>query len=81
MCDFEDGFEDDGFMDDGAFDDGLSGEDDPFQNDGPDEAEPDEPCGPDWQDIAFLGALSEELAEERRRREQLRREMDHDTDP
>ncbi len=32
--------------------------------------------GLDWEDIAFLGAMSEEIAEERRRRERLIREMD-----
>ena len=36
--------------------------------------------GLDWQDIALLGALSEELAQEKRRREQIRREMERDED-
>jgi len=87
--DFDGDFGDDGFMDEEPFEDDLSGEgncnEEPFDDDLSLEEhcqdEPDAPLtdvsgGLDWQDIALLGALSEELAEEKQRREQLLREME-----
>ena len=77
--DFDDSFEDDGFMDDEPFDDGLPDED--HYQEEPDEAPmTDISGGLDWEDIAFLGALSEELAEEKRRQEQLRRGEEKEDD-
>ena len=80
MCDFDDfgdGFEDDGFMEHEPFDEGLP-RDDHLQDDNPIETEPDEPCGPDWEDIALFGSMSESIAEERRRRRQIEREFEDD---
>ena len=79
MVDFDDDlddFEDDGFLDEGTVEDGL---DDEIG----DEAQSDVHCGPDWKDIAFLGAMSEEIAEEKKERERIRREMfgDDSKDP
>jgi len=87
--DFDGDFGDDGFMDEEPFEDNLSGEEncneEPFDDNLTDEEhcqdEPDAPLtdlsgGLGWQDIALLGALSEELAEEKQRREQLLREME-----
>ncbi len=74
--DFSDDFGDNGFMDEPS-DDGLPG-DEPLQDEAPDEAESDEPCVPDWEDIAFLGAMSEEIAEEKRKRRQIERESKKD---
>jgi hypothetical protein len=34
--------------------------------------------GPDWEDIALIGALSESLAEEEKERERIRREMEEE---
>ena len=34
--------------------------------------------GLEWDDIALIGALSESLAEEERKRERIRREMEED---
>ena len=79
MCDFDDdfgdGFEDDGFEDGEPFDDDLAGEEH-YQDDAHEAPLTDISGGLDWQDIALLGALSEELAEEKRRREQIRREAE-----
>ena len=85
----DDGFEDDDFMDEEPFDDDLTGEElcheELFEDEIPDdEISQDEPGapltdvsgGPDWEDIAFLGAMSEEIAEERKRRAQILREME-----
>ena len=89
MCDFDD-FGDDGFMDDEMVDDITSDEDDGFMDDEPfdditsdqnetiDEAmetDADDCSGPGWEEIAFLGAMSEEIAEEKQRRERIRREV------
>ncbi len=84
MCDdyFEDdlgeGLEDEGFMDE-PFDEGLPG-DDPLQDDAPDETESDEHYGPDWEDWMIIGPMSEEIAEERRRRRQIEREFEDDNE-
>ena len=79
MCDFDDdfsdGFEDDGFSDNESFDESLPGGDDPMQDDTPIEAQPDEPCGPDWEDIALFGSMSESIAEEKRKRDKIKRDM------
>ncbi len=84
MCNFDDDFggdfEDDGFMfmDEESFqepfDDSVGGLDDP-DDDNSDEVQPDEHCGPDWEDIAFFGGMSESIAEEKRRRDKIRRDM------
>ena len=77
--DLDDSFEDDGFMDDEPFDDGLSDED--HFHEEPDEAPmTDISGGLDWEDIAYLSALSEELAEEKERQAQILREMEKDED-
>ena len=34
--------------------------------------------GPDWLDIALAGALAEEIAEERKKCERIKREMEED---
>ena len=74
MCDFDDEFDD--FEDDGF--------DEPFDDIAPDqdeamgeaeETDTDDCSGPGWQTIAFLGAWSEENAEEKQRRERIRREV------
>lgn len=51
-----------------------------FDQDGPDydvsaDAETDDYEGPGWQEIALLGAMADEIAEEKRRRDRIRREM------
>ena len=87
MCDFDDdfgdGFEDGGFMDEDSFEepfeDTVGGLGDP-DDDNSDEVQSDEPCGPGWEDIAYLGSLSESIAEEKRRRDKIRREMLGDGD-
>lgn len=66
MCDFE---PDDGFMEDEPFDD------DPFQDDGFGDTQPDDPASLDWQDIAFLGAMAEEIGDETQRQKRKEREM------
>ena len=77
--DFGDDFCDDGFMDEEPFEDSLLDEE--YCQDEPDEAPmTDTAGGLDWQDIAFLGALSEEITEERKRRAELLREMEKDED-
>ena len=84
MSDFDDSgddgddFGEDGFMGEEPFDDDLSGED-PFQDE-PDGPIPDGPGGLGWEEVAFLGAMSEEIAEERKRRAELLREMEKDED-
>ena len=86
MCDFDDfgeDFEDDGFMDEGPFEPHYDDHDDPnddiigeADSDGPAEAPmTDISNGLDWEDIAFLGGMSEEIAEEKRRRDKIRRDM------
>ncbi len=75
MCD--DYFEGDDFMEYEPLDDGLPG-DEHFQDDIPGAAESDEHYGLDWKDIAFFGALADELAKERRRRRQIKREFEDD---
>ncbi len=77
--DFSDEFDDGDFMDNEPCDEGIPG-DEPLQDDNLIEAQSDEPCGPDWEDIAFLGAMSEEIAEERRRRRQIKREIEDDNE-
>lgn len=82
MCDFDDdfgdGFENGGFMDEDSFEepfeDSVGGLDDPG-DDKSDEVQTDEPCGPDWEDIAFFGSMSESIAEEKRRRDKIRKDM------
>lgn len=74
--DFGDDFGDDGFMDEEPFEDSLAGED-PFQEE-PEGPVPDGPGGFGWEEVAFLGAMSEEIAEERKRRAELLREMEKD---
>ena len=93
MCDFDDfgeDFEDDGFMDEGSFEEPFEphydDHDDPnddiigeADSDGPAEAPmTDISNGLDWEDIAFLGGMSEEIAEEKRRRDKIRRDMSRD---
>ena len=73
MCDFDDDFGD-GFTDEEPFEDELNNSDG-LDDEKVDEAPTDDQCGPDWEDIAFLGAMSEEIAEEKRKRERIRREM------
>ena len=58
------------------FEDNLAGED-PFQDE-PDGPVPDNPGGLGWEEVAFLGAMSEEIAEERKRRAKILREMKKD---
>jgi hypothetical protein len=36
--------------------------------------------GPDWMDIALAGALAEEMAEEQKELERLRRDMEPEND-
>ena len=77
MCDdFFDDFEDEGpmDMDDEPIEDGPEPLDDPVESFS-------DPAGPGWESIAFFGALSETLDEERRIRrhlEQEERERDKD---
>jgi len=86
--DFGDDY-DDSFEDDDPFDDDLADEEhyheELFEDDLPgDEILQDESGAPltgvsgglDWEEIAFLGAMSEEIADERARRAQMRREME-----
>ena len=75
--DFGDDFCDDGFMDEEPFEDSLQDEDQ-FQDDAHEAPLTDTAGGLDWEDIAFLGAISEEIAEERKRRAQILREMEKD---
>ena len=74
MCDFDDDFRD-GFEDGEPFEDGLTGEEH-YQDEDHEAQLTNISGGLDWQDIALLGALSEELAQEKRRREQIRREAE-----
>ena len=71
--DFDD-FEDDGPMDEVPLDEEPAPLDDPVES-------WSESSGPDWEDIAFFGAMSETLDEERRIQrhlEQEERERDKD---
>lgn len=70
MCDddFSDDFEDDGFMDNEPLDD-------PLQDETPDEGKSDDYYGPDVRDWMIIGPMSEEIAEEKRRQERIRREL------
>ena len=68
---------DDGFMDEEPFEDSLPDEDH-FQDDAHEAPLTDVSGGLDWEDIAFLGAMSEEIAEERKRRAEILREMEKD---
>jgi len=72
---FDDFDGDDGLMDEEPFDEAVPG-DDPLQDEKPGEASLNEHCGPDWEDIAFLGAMSEEISEGERQRRRLIREME-----
>ena len=86
--DFGDDY-DDSFEDDEPFSDDLTDEEhcheELLENDLPgDEVSQDEAGAPltgysgglDWEAIAFLGAMSEEIADERARRAQILREME-----
>ena len=77
MCDdFIDNFEDedfdgdDGFIDDDFDDDEADGDTTTETDDGPWD-------GPDWQDWMIIGPLSEDIAEEKREKERIRKQ--HDT--
>jgi len=68
MCD--DDFEgEDSFIENELLDNGYS----PYET--PDEAESDDDCGPDWRDWMIIGPMSEEIAEEKRKRKRIRRKM------
>ena len=69
MCDFDDGF--DGFEDDGFMDDDITSDQDEAIDEA-EETDTDDCSGPGWEEIAFLGAMSEEIAEEKQRRERIR---------
>ena len=73
---------DDDFGDEEPFGDDLDNSDG-LGDEKVDDAKSDDYCGPDWKDIAFLGAMSEEIAEEKKERERIRREMfgDDSKDP
>ena len=82
MGDFDDDFggdfEDDGFMDEDSFEEPFedsAGDLDGPDDDNSDDAQPDEHYGPDWEDWMIIGPMSEEIAEEKRRREKIRRDM------
>jgi hypothetical protein len=70
MCDdFIDNFEDEDFDDDEGFiDDEADGDTTTETNDGHWD-------GPDWQDWMIIGPLSEDIAEEKRERERIERDM------
>ena len=72
--DFDDGDFDGDFMDEEP--DDLSGSFDDDDDLSQDEAESDDGFEPDWQDIAIIGGLAEEITEERRERQRIQREMD-----
>ena len=77
MCDdFIDDFEDEDFDgDDGFIDDDF----DDDEADGNTTTETDDGSwdGPDWQDWMIIGPLSEDIAEEKREKERIRKQ--HDT--
>ena len=73
MCDddFSDDFEgEDGFIDNDPLDSGDQ------QDETPDEGQLDEYYGPDLRDWMIIGPMSEEIAEEERRKERLQKELD-----
>ncbi len=69
MCDFDGDFSDDGFMDEEPMDVGN------LQDESTDDAESDDYYGPDVRDWMIIGPMSEEIAEEKRRKERIRREL------
>ena len=69
MCDFED-FDydgDDDFQNDAPFEDDLLEEEDAIDSEDL-ETDKEDYAGPDWQEIAVFGALSEAIADEKRKR-------------
>jgi len=69
MCD--DDFEgEDGFIDNDPLDNGN------LHNQTPDEGHPDEYYGPDVRDWMIIGPMSEEIAEEERKRVRLQKELE-----
>ena len=75
--DFGDSFEDAGCIDKESFEDSLH--DEHRYQEEPEEAPmTDTSIGLDWEDIVFLGTMSEEIAEERKRQDQILREMEQD---
>ena len=78
MCDdFQEDFDydgDDAFQDDAPFEDDLLEQDEPMDSEGID-SDKEDYSGLEWQEIAVFGALSEEIADEKRKREITRQEV------
>lgn len=69
--------EDDGDFADDGFDSSDRDQDEP-DDDVDVDVETDEYEGPGWQEIAISGAMADEIAEEKRRRDRIGREMIED---
>jgi hypothetical protein len=66
-----DDFDDSDFMDENYPYDLPDADEDPLHDELNEEAESIDRVGLDWEEIAFLGAMSEGIAEERQKRRQL----------
>ncbi|RPH52289.1 MAG: hypothetical protein EHM85_03315 [Desulfobacteraceae bacterium] len=78
-----DDFMDDSFDNDNSFDDNPDGNienDDGLNGDMLDSSDNDDTIDIGWQEIAMLGALSEEIADDERERLRIEREMNKQED-
>jgi len=79
----DDYFDDDSFDDDNSFDDKSDGDienDNGLNEEMRDGSDHDDTIDIGWQEIAMLGALSEQIADEERERDKIVREMNKEED-
>jgi len=79
----DDYFDDDSFDDDNSFKDNPDGDfenDDGLNEEMRDGSDNDDTIDIGWQEIAMLGALSEEIADDERERLRIEREMNKQED-